>query len=109
MIIISVRLIFHTRWGMCSCLENQIRTGLPDAPFFTPGKMLSEMASHSIDWWFTGEDLPDPDNRVTVLNGQIHLEYKENNTDGFRRLIHVWKKILGELDTGHALFRMRFI
>ena len=75
----------------------------PDAPFFTPGKMLSEMASHSIDWWFTGEDLPDPDNRVTVLNDQIHLEYKENNTDGFRRLIHVWKKILGELDTGHAL------
>jgi len=49
----------------------------PDAPFFTPGKMLSEMASHSIDWWFTGEDLPDPDNRVTVLNGHIHQTLKK--------------------------------
>jgi choline dehydrogenase-like flavoprotein len=75
----------------------------PDAPFFTPGKMLSEMASHSIDWWFTSEDLPVPDNRVTVNNGQIHLEYNENNTEGFRRLIQVWKNILGEIDSGHEL------
>jgi len=75
----------------------------PDAPFFTPGKTLSEMASHSIDWWFTGEDLPDSDNRVTVNNGQIHLEYKENNEEGFKRLIHTWKQILGELDSGHSL------
>jgi choline dehydrogenase-like flavoprotein len=76
----------------------------PDAPFFTPGKTLSEMASHSIDWWFTGEDLPVSDNRVTVQNGQIHLEYNENNTEGFQRLIHTWKIILGELDSGHAFF-----
>jgi choline dehydrogenase-like flavoprotein len=61
------------------------------------------MASHSIDWWFTGEDLPDPNNRVTVSSGQIHLEYSENNTEGFRRLIHNWKNILGELDSGHTL------
>ncbi len=75
----------------------------PDAPFFTPGKMLNEMASHSIDWWFTGEDLPDPNNRVTVSGGQIHLEYSENNTEGFRRLIHNWKNILSELDSGNTL------
>jgi len=76
----------------------------PDAPFFTPGKALHEMATHSIDWWFTGEDLPDPDNRVTVKDGQIHLDYRENNTEGFRKLIHTWKQVLGELDTGHDLF-----
>jgi choline dehydrogenase-like flavoprotein len=75
----------------------------PDAPFFSPGKMLNEMASHSIDWWFTGEDLPDANNRVTVSNGQIHLEYNENNTEGFGRLIHSWKNILAELDSGHDL------
>ncbi|HEY4935260.1 MAG TPA: GMC family oxidoreductase [Puia sp.] len=74
-----------------------------DAPFFTPGIMLNEMASHSIDWWFSSEDLPAPDNRVTVNNGQIHLEYNENNTEGFRRLIHTWKNVLGELDSGHDL------
>jgi len=76
----------------------------PDAPFFTPGKALSEMAAHSIDWWFTGEDLPAPENRVTVKEGQIHLDYDENNTEGFRRLIHTWKQVLGELDSGHDFF-----
>ena len=76
----------------------------PEAPFFTPGKMLSEMASHSIDWWFTGEDLPVSDNRVTVQDGQIFLDYNENNTEGFRRLIHKWKHILSELDSGHDFF-----
>jgi choline dehydrogenase-like flavoprotein len=75
----------------------------PDAPFFTPGKTLSEMASHSIDWWFTGEDLPVSDNRVTVRDGQIHLEYNENNQEGFRRLIHTWKEVLGGIDSGHRL------
>jgi choline dehydrogenase-like flavoprotein len=75
----------------------------PDAPFFTPGKMLSEMASHSIDWWFTGEDLPVADNRVTVQEGQIHLDYQENNTEGFKRLIGTWKKILSEMDSAHDL------
>ncbi|HCL83877.1 MAG TPA: dehydrogenase, partial [Chitinophagaceae bacterium] len=75
----------------------------PDAPFFTPGRMLSEMAAHSIDWWFTGEDLPDADNRVTIENGQIHLDYNENNTEGFRRLIHTWKHVLSGLDSGHEL------
>ena len=76
----------------------------PEAPFFTPGKMLSEMASHSIDWWFTGEDLPVSDNRVTIQDGQIFLDYNENNTEGFRRLIHKWKHILSELDSGHDFF-----
>jgi len=75
----------------------------PDAPFFTPGKALNEMASHSIDWWFTGEDLPAAENRVTVKDGQIHLDYSENNTEGFHRLIHIWKQVLRELDSGDDL------
>jgi choline dehydrogenase-like flavoprotein len=74
----------------------------PDAPFFTPGMVLSEMASHSIDWWFTGEDLPVPENRVQVINGQIHLDYKENNKEGFERLIDKWKHVLGQIYAGHS-------
>jgi choline dehydrogenase-like flavoprotein len=66
----------------------------PDAPFFTPGLVLSEMATHSVDWWFTGEDLPDPNNRVEFIDGQIHLNYTENNMKGFERLIDVWKHVL---------------
>jgi hypothetical protein len=31
-----------------------------------PGFTLDLMAKHSIDFWLTSEDLPDPDNRVTL-------------------------------------------
>ena len=74
----------------------------PDAPFFTPGIVLSEMASHSVDWWFTGEDLPDQNNRVEVIDGQIHLDYTENNRKGFERLIETWKHVLAKIDANHV-------
>ncbi|AUD05863.1 GMC oxidoreductase [Spirosoma pollinicola] len=74
----------------------------PDAPFFTPGVVLSEMADHSVDWWFTGEDLPDENNRVAVIDGQIHLNYTENNLTGFNRLIATWKEVLAKIDTKHV-------
>ena len=73
-----------------------------DAPFFTPGFVLGEMVTHSIDWWMTGEDLADPENRVTVVDGQIHLVYKENNLEGFERLVDKLKKILYTIDSGHS-------
>jgi choline dehydrogenase-like flavoprotein len=69
-----------------------------DAPFFTPSVVLEEMATHSIDWWMTGEDLPDAQNRVQFINGEVHLNYKENNTEGFSRLVAKWKHLLGEVD-----------
>lgn len=73
-----------------------------DAPFFTPGIVLDEMAEHSVDWWLTGEDLPDPDNRVKVIEGQIRLEYTENNTEGFQRLLDKWTEILKSIDDIHV-------
>ena len=69
-----------------------------DAPFFTPVKVLSEMAEHSVDWWFTGEDLPAPENRVLWKNGKVHLNYTINNEEGFDRLIKKFSKILTELE-----------
>ena len=72
-----------------------------DAPFFTPDLMLDEMATHSIDWWLTGEDLPLPENRVQIKNGEIHLAYKDFNTEGFDRLVSKWKSILSDTDSGH--------
>jgi choline dehydrogenase-like flavoprotein len=74
----------------------------PDAPFFTPGVLLNEMATHSVDWWFTGEDLPASENRVEVIDGQIHLDYTENNMKGFNRLIDTWKDVLAKIDTKHV-------
>ena len=39
-----------------------------DAPPFTPGFVLEGMKHHAIPWWLTTEDLPDPNNRVTLHN-----------------------------------------
>ncbi len=58
-----------------------------DAPGFAPGLALDYVASHSLDFWLTSEDLPDPDNRVLLgENGRLKLHYTENNLEGHRRL-----------------------
>ena len=45
------------------------------------------MASHSLDFWLTSEDLPAPENRVTLnRNGDIVLTYTPNNLQGHERL-----------------------
>ncbi len=58
------------------------------APAIAPGFTLDLMAKHSLDFWLTSEDLPDPDNRVTLdQNGGIVLSYRPNNEEGHKRLI----------------------
>jgi choline dehydrogenase-like flavoprotein len=39
-----------------------------DAPQLTPGFVLETMRHHAVPWWLTTEDLPDPNNRVTLHN-----------------------------------------
>jgi choline dehydrogenase-like flavoprotein len=39
-----------------------------DAPPLTPGFVLEMMKHHAVPWWLTTEDLPDPNNRVTLHN-----------------------------------------
>jgi choline dehydrogenase-like flavoprotein len=58
------------------------------APVIAPGWTLDLVARHSLDFWLTSEDLPDPDNRVTLdSDGGIVLSYRHNNTEGHERLI----------------------
>jgi choline dehydrogenase-like flavoprotein len=57
------------------------------APAIAPGWTLELMATHSLDFWLTSEDLPDPNNRVTLgRNGEIVLSYTPNNTQAHDRL-----------------------
>ena len=52
-----------------------------------PGFSLEIMASHSLDFWLTSEDLPDPENRVTLdRDGNIVLAYRPNNEEAHRQL-----------------------
>jgi len=64
--------------------QDTLRAG---APAIAPGWSLDLMAKHSLDFWLTSEDLPDPNNRVTVNgHGEIKLSYKLNNVAGHERL-----------------------
>jgi choline dehydrogenase-like flavoprotein len=65
------------------------------APRVAPNWTLELMARHSLDFWLTSEDLPDPDNRVTLDGkGGIVLSYKPNNEEGHTRLIAKLKQLL---------------
>ena len=69
------------------------------APAIVPGMTLDIMAKHSLDFWLTSEDLPDPDNRVTLdRNGNIVLSYTPNNDEGHKRLIKKLEYLLQHLD-----------
>jgi choline dehydrogenase-like flavoprotein len=65
------------------------------APRVTPNWTLELMARHSLDFWLTSEDLPDPDNRVTLdSKGGIVLSYKPNNEEGHIRLVAKLKQLI---------------
>lgn len=54
--------------------------------------------SRGVDWLAMSEDLPDPDNRVTVdEDGRIHLRYRPNNLTAHRQLVTEMKQILRRL------------
>jgi choline dehydrogenase-like flavoprotein len=65
------------------------------APAIAPGFTLDLMARHSLDFWLTSEDLPDPNNRVTLDRaGNIVLSYQPNNEEAHKRLIAKLKSLM---------------
>ena len=78
----------------------QIRANAPHwAGAISPSKPFDELAAHAVDFWLCGEDLPAPDNRVTVANDDtIHLAINEkNNVEGLKRLRSKLEGMLGDL------------
>src|SRR3974390_2092183 len=76
------------------------------APAIAPGWTLEAMAGHSLDFWLTSEDLPDPENRVTLnRDGEIVLAYKPNNERAHQRLIQKLEHALNHIkceEHGHC-------
>ncbi len=59
------------------------------------------VSRHSVDWWLTTEDLPNPKNQVRLTrDGRIVIDYTENNTAEFDRLMDRWKVVLKEIGCG---------
>lgn len=68
------------------------------APKFAPHMALDVLAKHSIDFWLTSEDLPDPENRVLIgSDGTVELHYTPNNLEGHHRLLAKLKSMLGAM------------
>jgi choline dehydrogenase-like flavoprotein len=70
----------------------------PKLTKLAPHWSLTDVAEHAVDFWLTTEDLPTPDNRVTVDgDGNVHLAYKSTNDEEADRLYHELKKILNRV------------
>jgi choline dehydrogenase-like flavoprotein len=64
-----------------------------------PHRELDDIARHAVDFWLTTEDLPDPNNRVTVdRQGRLTLSYTPNNQVPKQKLYDKLRSILAEID-----------
>jgi choline dehydrogenase-like flavoprotein len=72
--------------------EKPIETKL--APTFAH----KDIATHAVDFWLSTEDLPLPENRVTLeKDANVRLAYAPSNEEAGKRLYHKLKSMLGHL------------
>ena len=84
----------------------------PGETRFAPEWSLERVAKHAIDFWLSTEDLPRPDNRVTVdRDGKVTVSYTETNAEAKRRLYEKLRSMLGPLDlnAGHLIHRFAYM
>jgi choline dehydrogenase-like flavoprotein len=84
----------------------------PGETKLAPEWTLERVARHAIDFWLSTEDLPRPDNRVTVDgDGRVHVSYTETNAEAKRRLYRKLHSLLGHLDLneGHLIHRFAYM
>ena len=74
----------------------------PGETRFAPSWSLEDVASHAVDFWLSTEDLPRPENRVTVdERGTITIAYEATNNEPKDRLFEQLKSMLGDLGMHH--------
>jgi choline dehydrogenase-like flavoprotein len=79
---------------------------------FAPHWALKDVADHAVDFWLSTEDLPHPDNRVTLnQSGNIQLRYVHINQTAAKRLFDQFKSMLGQLGLhkGHLVRRFAYM
>ena len=103
-------------------LGNIQMVGKSQAPMFRgekPGETklapqwtLERVARHAVDFWLSTEDLPRPDNRVTVdRDGKLTLSYTATNDEPKKRLHEQLKAMLGRLrmEPDHLFHRFTYM
>ena len=79
---------------------------------FAPNWALRDVAEHAVDFWLSTEDLPQPDNRVTLgPDGGVHLAYTPSNPTAAKRLYAQLHSMLGSLGMhpGHLAHRFCYM
>lgn len=61
---------------------------------YLPRALGNRLARHGMDWIGLSEDLPDPENRVTLSGDRIRLAVTLNNMDGHHQLVRRMKRAL---------------
>jgi choline dehydrogenase-like flavoprotein len=103
-------------------LGNIQMVGKSQAPMFhgekpgetklAPGWSLERVASHAIDFWLSTEDLPRPDNRVTIDDdGRLTLRYQATNDRPKEQLYEQLKSMLHKLhmEPEHLFHRFAYM
>jgi choline dehydrogenase-like flavoprotein len=82
----------------------------PKLTALAPEFILDLVASHAVDFWLTTEDLPKPDNRVTVdKDGNIVLTYQPTNQVEADALYQELRKIMNHIGiSAHHVFDKNF-
>jgi len=77
-----------------------------------PQRTLEGVARHAIDFWLSTEDLPRPENRVTLdRDGNIRLSYTQTNREPAQKLYKELKKLLARsgMHAEHLLPRHAYL
>jgi choline dehydrogenase-like flavoprotein len=103
-------------------LGNIQMVGKSQAPMFrgekpietklAPTRSLEEIARHAVDFWLSTEDLPRPENRVTLArDGAVKLAYTPTNDESRGRLYNQLKSMLGHIGMhpDHLLHRHAYL
>jgi choline dehydrogenase-like flavoprotein len=84
----------------------------PGATKLAPHWTLQRVAHHAIDFWLSTEDLPRPENRVTVAgDGRVTLAYKATNDVPKQELYKKLKSMLHTLrmEPDHLFHRFAYL
>jgi choline dehydrogenase-like flavoprotein len=83
--------------------EPMFRGEKPGETRFAPTWTLRDVAKHAIDFWLSTEDLPLPENRVTLArDGNVQISYAASNEVPKERLYHELKEMLKDLGMHHG-------
>lgn len=73
------------------------------SPDTLPGVSMEDIRTRTIDFFLTAEDLPDPNNRITLReDGAIRVTYTLNNAEAYERLEATLRTMLTRAERRHG-------